>query len=212
LFPSPLQGPWLPFLRLADTITNGGGDDPEGHTHEEEEVLNYIVNGEVDYEDDARHRDHLVAGTLELLTAREETHHKLIGPPGVADTRWLSVVVRCPRTEAGPAHRFQIARCPAPIGTGDGAVERFLVGPDAPLQSAVGLECVDIGFRQEGSCVCPLSSERRAVAYMFEGSGTVAGQRLEVGVGLLMEHATTVAVHASAGSRLLLASMPQKPI
>jgi redox-sensitive bicupin YhaK (pirin superfamily) len=210
LFPQPAQGPWLPFVRFADTMTTGGGDDPEGHTHLEEEVLNYVIAGRVDYEDDAGHRSVLDRGTLELLTAHEETRHKMMGAAGVSGTRWLSVVVGLPRASEGPSHRFQVAPCAAPIEAGDAAQERLLVGPDAPVQSGAGLECVEIGFVREGRCVCPVGAGRRAVAYVFEGTATVGNQELEVGVGALIENAAKIAIQANQGTQVLLASVPRR--
>jgi len=211
LFPSPLQGPWLPFQRFADTLTTGGGDDPEGHTHREEEVLNYVIEGRVDYEDDAGHRSVLEPGSVELLTAREETRHKLMGPAPGPRTRWASVVVRCPASIGAPAHRFQVASGPTPIPSGEAALVRFLVGPDAPVASGCGLECIEIGFRAHGRYVCPVGGRRRVVAYVFEGSGSVDDQLLEVGVGALMENVTKVSIQAKSGTRLLLASVPRTP-
>jgi redox-sensitive bicupin YhaK (pirin superfamily) len=210
LFPSPVQGPWLPFLRFADTITMGGGDDPEGHTHLEEEVLNYVVEGRVDYEDDAGHASVLEPGTLELLTAREETRHKLVGSKGGTRTRWLSVVVRLAAGSGGSSHRFQVASCPAPIEAGEAAVMRFLVGPDAPVQSGAGLECNALEFRQDGQCDAPVGPERRAIVYVMDGSGSVGHQDLEVGVGALIENSTKISIRAHSGTRVLLASAPRR--
>jgi quercetin 2,3-dioxygenase len=210
LFPSPVQGPWLPFVRFADTITSGGGDDPGGHTHLEEEVLNYIVEGRVDYEDDQGHRSILEPGSLELLTAREETRHRLEGVTGGSRTRWLSVVVRLPAVAGGSSHRFQVAPSPASIETGDAAIMRFLVGPDAPLQSGAGLECNELEFRRDGQCVCPVGPERRAVVYMIKGSGSVGRQLLEEGVGALIENSTKISTQAKSGARLLVATVPRR--
>jgi redox-sensitive bicupin YhaK (pirin superfamily) len=210
LFPSPVQGPWLPFLRFADTT--GGGDDPEGHTHLDEEVMNYVLEGRVDYEDDAGHRSELEPGALELLTAREETRHKLVAIRSAPRTRWLSVVVHLPPEAGGPSHRFQVAARPAPLDMGEAAVVRFLVGPDAPLQSGAGLECNEIEFRRDGQCVSPVGSDRRAVGYAIEGSATVGRQALEEGVGALIENSTNISIRAKSGSRLLLASAPRRLI
>jgi redox-sensitive bicupin YhaK (pirin superfamily) len=210
LFPSPVQGPWLPFLRFADSITTGGGDDPEGHTHVEEEVLNYIVQGRTEYEDNTGHRTILEPGMLELLTAREETRHKLMGLKDVAGTRWLSVVVRLPRDYGGPSHRFQVTRAPAPLDAGEVAAERFLVGPESPVESGAGLAVTDLEFRKEGQCNCPIGSERRAVVYVFDGSAAVGGQPLQTGDGELIENAAKISVRAHPGARVLLASVPRR--
>jgi redox-sensitive bicupin YhaK (pirin superfamily) len=210
LFPSPLQGPWLPFLRFADTITTGGGDDPEGHIHLEEEVLNYIIQGRTEYEDNAGHRSVLEPGMLELLTAREETRHKLMGLKDVPGSRWLSVVVRLPRGTGGPSHKFQVTHAPAPLDAGEVAIERFLVGPESSVESGAGLAVTDLEFRKEGECVCPIGSERRAVAYVFDGSAAVGAQSLETGDGELIENAAKISIRANPGARVLLASVPRR--
>ncbi|MGC2288425.1 MAG: pirin family protein [Thermoplasmata archaeon] len=212
LFPSPAQGPWLPFLRIAETSTSGGGDDPEGHTHREEEVLNYIVEGRVEYEDDVGRRALLGPGSVELLTAREETRHKLMGAIEPTRTRWLSVVVRCVPEMGEPDHRAQVAHGPPPARRGDATLERLLVGPDSPVVSGAGLECVDIEFRKEGRCVCLIGRERRAVAYVFEGSGSVDGQLADAGAGALIDNVTEVSIQARTGTRVLLASAPRRQI
>lgn len=210
LFPSPLQGPWLPFLRFADTTTTGGGDDPEGHAHVEEEVLNYIIQGRTEYEDNAGHRSILEPGMLELLTAREETRHKLVGLKGVTGSRWLSVVVRLPSGSGGPSHRFQVTHAPAPLDAGEVAIERFLVGPESPVESGAGLAVTDLEFRTEGQCNCPIGRERRAVAYLFEGSAIVGGPSLQTGDGELIENASQISIRAGPGTRVLLASVPRR--
>lgn len=210
LFPSPLQGPWLPFLRFAETITTGGGDDPGGHSHLEEEVLNYVIEGRVEYEDEEGHRSVFEPGTVEFLTAREETRHKLVGLKQNGRTRWLSLVVRCPRGVGEPSRRTQIAPGPMPTRGGDGPLERLLVGPEAAVTSVAGLECVDIEFRQAGRCVCPVGRQRRAAAYMYEGSGKVDDQVVVGGTGRLMDNVTGVSIQAESGTRVLLASAPRR--
>jgi redox-sensitive bicupin YhaK (pirin superfamily) len=212
LFPSPLQGPWLPFLRFADTITSGGGDDPEGHTHQEEEALNYVIAGRVDYDDETGHRSVLGPGAVELLTAHDEARHKVMGAGQAPGTRWLSVVVRCPPTSGAAGHRFQVAPGPTPIPVGKTVVERLLVGPDAAVESEAGLECTDIDFRRDGRCVCPVGGDRRAVAYVFDGAGFIDRQPVETGVGVLIENLTKITIQAKSGARVLVASVPRRPV
>ncbi|MCI4352970.1 MAG: pirin family protein [Thermoplasmata archaeon] len=208
LFPSLLQGPWLPFLRFAETSTTGDDADAEGHSHYEEEVLNYILAGRVDYEDETGQHSVLEPGTVEFLTAREATRHKLRVPKQGFQTRWLSVVVQFPRGSPGPTHPIQVAPGPMRYRASEATIERFLVGPEALVASGAGLECIDIEFRKDGRCVCPLGRERRAVAYMFEGSGSVNDQLVEMGAGALFDNVTKVSIQAKSGTRLLLASAP----
>jgi len=207
LFPTPAQGPWIPFVRFAETVATGGDIDAEGHPHRQEEVMNYLLEGRVEYEDDVGHRSVLEPGTVVLFTAREEARHNLI-PNQTPRARWLSVLVRCPPTAGGPPHRVQIAPVPVPVRPGEGTLERPLIGPEAPLASSAGLECVDIEFRATGRCVCPVGRERRAVAYVYDGSGWVDDQPLDAGAGALLENAVEVTLRGESGTRVLLATAP----
>jgi redox-sensitive bicupin YhaK (pirin superfamily) len=210
LFPSPTQGPWLPFLRFADTRTLGGGDDPEGHTHVEEEVLNYILEGHAEYEDEAGHRSVLEPGSVELLSARDETRHKLVGLGQTEWMRWISIVVRGPLVPGGPTDRSPAAKGLAPRWADDVTAARFLVGPEGALSSGAGMECVDIEFQREGPCICPIGRERRAIAYVFAGSGTIDGLPTDPGVGALIDRANEITIAAKSGTRILLASAPRR--
>lgn len=212
LFPTPTQGPWLPFLRYAETVTAGGGDDAEGHTHQDEEVLNYIVSGRAEYEDHDGRRSTLGAGTVELLLARDETRHMLKGENSKARTRWISIVVRGPRPPPVMARRFQIARTAGRVQTSGPTAQRVLVGAGSPLTSTVGLECKDLEFANPGRCVCSIPPGRRAVAYVFEGHGKVTGQDLPASTGVLLDNIETISIDAEKGSRLLLASVPRTGI
>jgi redox-sensitive bicupin YhaK (pirin superfamily) len=151
----------------------------------------------------------LEPGSFELLTAREETRHKLMGMSKDSETRWMSVVVRCPPLPGGPARRFQVVTTLSSIPVGDAAVVRFLVGEDAPAASGAGLECADVEFRAKGRCVCPVGAGRRVVAYAYRDSATIEGQPIDEGMGALIENATELSLEANAGTRVLLASAPR---
>lgn len=208
LFPTPTQGPWIPFVRFAETVATGGEGDTGGHAHRGEEVMNYILDGPVEYQDDRGHRSVLERGAVVLLTAIEKSHHNLV-PKSATRSRWLSVVVQCPVVRGAPPHRVQIAPGPIPARPGDGTLERRLVGREAPVVSASGLECVDIEFARDGRCVCPVGTDRRAVAYVYEGSGQVDDLPVGAGAGALLENAADVSFRAGLGTRVLLASAPR---
>lgn len=208
LFPTPRVGPWVPFVRFAETVTTGHDDDSEGHSHKGEEVLNYIVEGRVDYEDDVGRRTVLDRGAVVLLTAREEAHHNVRANPAPR-SRWLSVIVRVPPVAGGVPHAVQVATAAVPPRSGGGAIERPLVGRGAPVVSAAGLECVDLEFPDAGRCICPVGKGRRAVAYAYEGSASIDGHLVEAGAGALLEGVDEVAVQATSGSRVILASAPR---
>jgi quercetin 2,3-dioxygenase len=208
LFPSMAQGPWPPFLRFAETVAAGERIGPDSHAHRGEEVLNYVLDGRVEYEDDNGVRTVLGPGTAVLLTAREEAHHDLVANQ-TPRVRWLSVVLRIPAAAGGPTHRVQIANGPLPTRDGPARIERPLVGPHAPLASSAGLACTELELRAGGRYVMPLGRERRAVVYVFDGSAHVDDQPVEAGAGALLENATETSIRAVSDARLLLASAPR---
>jgi len=210
LFPAPQMGPWLPFVRFAETLTTGTGDAADSHAHRAEEVMSYVVEGRVEYVDDREQSTLLDPGAVVLLTAREESRHNLIARPHPR-ARWLSTIVRAPPAPGEPGRRVQVGTARSPAPSADGVVERRLVGPGAPVDSAVGLECADLEFLRPGRCTCRLGPERRAVAYVYEGSAAVDGRPVATGSGALIERMEAVAVEATAGTRLLLASAPRSP-
>jgi redox-sensitive bicupin YhaK (pirin superfamily) len=207
LFPTPSQGPWMPFSRIAETTILRPAGASEGHGHREEEVLNYVVEGRVEHVDDAGVTSLLEAGSVSLLTAPVEGDHNLMArtPPRA---RWLSVAVRCPPLPGAPPHFVQLARGPLPSRVGEVSTERHLVGPGGALSSRSGLECIEVEFRADGQCVCPIGRERRAVAYLFEGASWISEQRVDAGSGALLEGAAEVSLRGMPGSRILLASAP----
>src|SRR5206468_2121371 len=56
LFPSREQAPWLPFERFAETMTTSRTKLGR-HGHQAEEVVIYLVDGEVDHVDDSGRRE-----------------------------------------------------------------------------------------------------------------------------------------------------------
>ncbi|MCI4357461.1 MAG: pirin family protein [Thermoplasmata archaeon] len=207
LFPSPNQGPWMPFVRVAETTISRQVGVSEGHDHRAEEVLNYVIEGRVEHEDDEGVTSLLEAGMVSLLTARLVGHHNLTAktPPRA---RWLSVTVQCPPTAGGPPHLVQRARGPVPTRAGEGCTERHLVGRGGAVASGSGLDCVEFEFGAAGQCVCRVGRERRAVAYVFEGTAWISDQLVDAGAGALLEGVAEVSLRAKAGTRVLLASAP----
>lgn len=209
LFPSMAQGPWTPFLRFAETVATGGGIDPEGHPHRDEEVLTYVLDGEVDHEDAEGSRTVLGAGSAVLFAARSETRHNLVAHPG-SRARWLSVVIRLPGGDVGPDHRVQFAPAPLPAGEKPGARERRVVGPGAALVASSALECTELELRANVRHTWSIGRGRRAVVYVLDGRATIDEQPVEISSGALLENATAVSLNTESGARLIVASAPVK--
>ena len=206
LFPSREHGPWLPFERFAETMTTSRSKLGR-HSHQAEEVVIYLVEGEVDHMDAAGRREALTPGSVAVLTAHEEISHDLEMLKGKR-ARWLSVVVRLPWHTEPPPTTVQIKTAGDAIEGSDGTVQRAVVGPLARADGSSGLECTDIEFARQATAFFRLGRDRRAVAYVLNGSGMIDDVPLKSGSGALLENMSAVAIGGVPGYRLVLASVP----
>jgi len=206
LFPSREHGPWLPFERFAETMTTSRSKLGR-HSHQAEEVVIYLVEGEVDHVDDSGRREGLTPGSVAVLTAHEEISHDLEMLKGKR-ARWLSVVVRLPWHTEPPPTAIQIKTAGDPIEESDGTVQRPVLGPLARADGSSGLACTDIEFARQATAFFRIGRDRRAVAYVLNGSGMIDEVPLKAGSGALLENMSAVAIGGAPGYRLVLASAP----
>jgi redox-sensitive bicupin YhaK (pirin superfamily) len=206
LFPNRDQGPWLPFERFAETITTSR-TKMERHPHRGEEVLIYVLDGEIEHVDGAGHRDTLSPGSLALLTAHEEIAHELATVKGKR-ARWLSIVIRLPWHTEPPPTEVQIKGAGDAVPAADGTIQTPVVGPLARADSFSGLQLMDLEFAKDGTAFFRIGRDHRAVAYVLAGSGKLEGSLVEPGAGVLMENLAGFAIGGSPGFRVALASVP----
>ena len=206
LFPSREHGPWLPFERFAETMTTSRSKLGR-HSHQAEEVVIYLVEGEVDHMDAAGRRESLTPGSVAVLTAHEEVSHDLEMLKGKR-ARWLSVVVRLPWHTEPPPTTVQIKTAGDATEGSDGTVQKPVVGPLARADGSSGLECTDIEFARQATGFFRIGLDRRAVAYVLSGSGMIDDVPLKAGSGALLENMSAVAIGGAPGYRLVLASIP----
>ncbi len=206
LFPNRDQGPWLPFERFAETMTTSRTKLGR-HPHQAEEVVIYLVEGEVDHMDGSGRRDPLPVGSVAVLTAHEEISHDLEMRKGKR-ARWLSVVIRLPWHTEPPPTSVQIKTAGDGTEGSDGTVQKAVVGPLARADASSGLECTDIEFARKANSFFRLGRDRRAVAYVLNGSGMIDDVPIKSGSGALLENMSAVAIGGSPGYRIVLASVP----
>jgi redox-sensitive bicupin YhaK (pirin superfamily) len=206
LFPSREHGPWLPFERFAETMTTSRSKLGR-HSHQAEEVVIYLVEGEVDHMDGSGRREALTPGSVAVLTAHEEVSHDLEMLKGKR-ARWLSVVVRLPWHTEPPPTAIQVKMAGDATEQSDGTIQRPIVGPLARAEGSSGLECTDIEFARQATSFIRLGRDRRAVAYVLNGSGMIDDVPLKSGSGALLENMSAVAIGGGPGYRIVFASVP----
>jgi redox-sensitive bicupin YhaK (pirin superfamily) len=205
LFPTPQQGPWLPFRRYAETIATSR-KKPGPHSHNRELVAVYVLEGNVDHEDGRRERTSLASGDVLTLTAGQETEHQLMIGKG-RTASWVSLVLALPSTTAATWNVARL-RPVRPPPAADGTIQTDLVGGTTGIRAETGLNWTEIEFVQEGTSFVHVGNERRAVAYVLRGPGSIENQSTDTGVGMMMEGVAGVALTGEPGFRVLLASVP----
>lgn len=209
LFPTLQQGPWLPLERLAESTTT---EEPESdpHSHEKEEVVNYVLKGSATYIDEAGGKHELPEGSVAVLSSFEPTRHDLIPRNGVV-TRWVSLVVRLsrPRPEEMPLLQFTHAVSRSPVS--DRLRWLRIVGGGAPAASSVGLEMAHLTFLKPDRLDVPIDVGRRVVAYALEGAPQVANTSVASGSGMLAEGLSAFRVDGKVGDQVALISVPSRP-
>src|SRR5438552_17419243 len=101
LFPSREQAPWLQSERCAATMTTSRTKLGR-HPHQAEEVVIYMVDGEVDHVDDSGRREALAAGSVAVLTAHEQISRDRERLQGKRGREWWVLGGLPGRTEPPP--------------------------------------------------------------------------------------------------------------
>jgi redox-sensitive bicupin YhaK (pirin superfamily) len=208
--PTAEQGPFPPFDRFAETLVTSRVERGL-HPHLAEEVVTYVLDGQVHHEDGTGAHTILRPGTVLVVTAHEEVRHELNMQPSQEgrSARWLSIVLRLPWHTEAPPTSVQIKEAGDAIESFDGIVQRPVVGSQARADSAIGLECTEIEFTRETDATFPVARDHRGVAYVLQGRGLIEKERVEAGYGALFENIQRLAMHGSPGCRVFLASVPR---
>jgi redox-sensitive bicupin YhaK (pirin superfamily) len=178
------------------------------HPHQGEEVIQYVLEGYIDHEDGSGNHTSLTEGSLLVLTARDEVRHALRMERG-RTARWLSIVVRLRVTTETPTTSLQIISAKRPPVGSDGTIRTPLVGSNGPARTSSGLELTDIAFAKEATAFLRMGRDRRGIAYVLSGIGSVEDHGLEPGHGVLLENMSGLSLHGEAGYRVALASVPR---
>lgn len=207
LFPTLQQGPWWPIVRFAESTVLPSAAARDPHPHELEEVVNYLLAGELTYAGEAGASLRLGEGAVTLLTAVRPHTHDLY-PTGDRQARWLSIVVKL--STGAPEPPSVLRRSDAsPAATPVAGVERWdLVGPPASLRATSGLEVVELRLARGASTELKIGAGRRVVAYVHDGGGTIRGAAVESGSGVLAECLGRLELSSSTGMGVTVATVP----
>ena len=91
----------------------------------------------------------------------------------------------------------------------DGTIRTALIGSNGPARTSSDLEFTDIGFVKEGTTFLRVGRDRRGIAYVLSGIGSVNDHSLEPGHAVLLENRSGLSLNGEAGYRVAIASVPR---
>src|SRR5437773_1508292 len=102
-----------------------------------------------------------------------------------------------------------MGRVTPPIGRRTCCSRPATTNPFSRSGASSGLELIDIGFAKEATAFLRVGRDRRGIAYVLSGIGSVENHGLEPGHGVLLENMSGLSLHGEAGYRVALASVPR---
>lgn len=209
LFPTLQQGPWLPLERLAESLTTEESEsDP--HSHEKEEVVNYVLEGAATYIDGGGGKHEMSAGMVAVLSSYEPSRHDLT-PRSGAGTRWVSLVARLSHPKPPELPLLQITHAVPRSPPSDRLQWWWVVGGGAPAGSSVGLEMAHLTFLKTDRMDLDIPSGLRVVAYVLEGAPQIEGHPMVPGNGLLAEGSSSFRIDGTEGDQVTFILVPSGP-
>jgi redox-sensitive bicupin YhaK (pirin superfamily) len=223
----PLPTPGLtladPFLLIDEMgpVTYGPGEaiGAPDHPHRGFETVTYILEGEMEHEDSAGHRGVLGPGDVQWMTAAAGIIHSEMPTKKVREQGgrahgfqiWVNLPARLkmmqPRYQELPAARIPRA------ASEDGRARVALIagealGVRAAIETQTPIVYQDWSLDDGADVKLPLSSDHRALVYVFEGSvkvGEAEGKPLRSGqLAILGDGDAVRLAGAPGGGRLLL--------
>src|SRR5207253_3767596 len=108
-----------------------------------------------------------------------------------------------------PSTSLQILTASRPPVGSDGTVRTSLVGSNGPARTPSGLELIDIGFAKEATAFLRVGRDRRGIAYVLSGIGSVENHGLEPGHGVLLERSEEHTSELQSRGHLVCRLLPE---
>jgi redox-sensitive bicupin YhaK (pirin superfamily) len=204
--PTSAQPHFPPFQRVAETISTPRRRVAQHH-HAGVEVLTHVLEGSGVYEYGTSPPDPVRAGSTRLLTAATNVSHA-INPAKGGTIRYFAVLTPLPPGDATES-RVQSARGVESPPQADGTAVTHLVGPDAGVRSAIGLEGESLRFVADGTSFRKVGHGHLALCYALSGRGTVDGQPIDGGEAAFIEDAAGIALQGRVGFRAIVLRVPR---
>jgi len=186
---------------INDDVVEAGQGFGE-HSHRDAEIFSYVIDGELEHKDSLGNGRIIQAGDLQYMSAGRGVLHSEFNPAADRSVHFLQVWLK-PRTSGGEP-RY------AELGLARTARRNALTLAFAgePREGAVGIRAdADLYFGQldaGGTLVHAPTAGRAQWLHVITGELSVAGEPLQDGDGVALEHFATLEIKAAADSQFLL--------
>ena len=218
-----------PFLMLDEFSSDDAADYIAGfpeHPHRGFETVTYILDGHMLHEDHLGNRGDLKAGGVQWMTAGRGIIHSEMPQQKEGRMRgfqlWLNLPAKEKMKPAGyrdiPASEIPVASLggggevkliAGTLALEDGAVHGPMNSPDERLSTDPIY--ADVELRANSACHLPVPATHNAFIYVFEGSLTIAGRKVDTHAAAILGDGDILAPEAGGqGARFLL--IAGKPI
>jgi len=212
-----------PFLLLDEFGSDEAADYIGGfpsHPHRGFETVTYMLEGRMRHGDHLGNSGLLVSGGVQWMTAGRGIIHSEMPEQVEGRMRGFQLWLNLPAAEKmKPASYRDIEPAELPLARWSGAAAKVIAGrvehDGGVTEGAVrGVSTdplyLDIAVPANGELIVPVSGDRTALVYLYEGGARIAGERIERGqLAVLGEgEAVSIAAGETEARLLLLAATP----
>jgi redox-sensitive bicupin YhaK (pirin superfamily) len=186
---------------INDDVVEAGQGFGE-HPHRDAEIFSYVIEGELEHKDSMGNGRIIKAGDLQYMSAGRGVVHSEFNPSPDRPVHFLQIWLT-PRTGGGEPRYAEKA-----LGRTAKRNDLTLVFAGDPHDGAIGIRAdADVYFGQLDAgrqLMHRLSAGRGQWLHVIAGELEVAGESLEAGDGLAIEHAATLEIHGRSEAQFLL--------
>jgi redox-sensitive bicupin YhaK (pirin superfamily) len=183
-----------------DTVIGGGGFPP--HAHRDMEIISYVIDGELQHEDNMGNGSVIRPGDVQRMSAGRGVTHAEYNASQTAPVHFLQIWImpRQPGLPSGYEQKYfgtekKRGRL-CLVASPDGAEGSVQIQQDARMFAAL--------LEDDEAVRHTIAAGRKGWLHVVRGSIDVNGTRLETGDGLAIDGEEQLSIHAQNQGELLL--------
>jgi redox-sensitive bicupin YhaK (pirin superfamily) len=203
-----------PFLLL----DHFGSDNPKDyingfpwHPHRGIETVTYMLDGEVEHQDNLGHKGIIGPGDIQWMSAGSGIIHQEM-PKGKGLMQGFQLWVNMPKSKKMILPEYRgITKDMIPVIKKDGAVIKVIsgkyekeIGPAKHL--VIDIDYLDVTLEEDKSFIYNIKKGYTSFCYVFEGKGNFESTELSKGQLILIKEGESIKVSAKTNLRFILVS------